>query len=161
MHNRILVAAGWMANCWRLRTRIGGLRPRMQPFIFCHLCWYRRANFILTKYEKVIYVKICHKAKLQDFVKIQMTRNPLKTFQNRRVFREMNNLTLVELSSKLIQQTLVSIVPDLSCVVIRRRHRQGSRKCNSTNLRNSTKKNLFYIKILKSVVVQRKIGPPR
>jgi len=37
---------------------------------------------------------------------------------------------------------------------------QGSRKCNSKNSKNTTKKSLFYIKMLKSVVVQHKIGAP-
>jgi len=50
--------------------------------------------------------KIFHEAKLQAFVKMQITRNQPKTFQNIRVFRELNNVTLAELPSKLIGQTL-------------------------------------------------------
>jgi len=45
-------------------------------------------------------------AKLQTFIKMQMTRNQPKTFQNRRIFRELNNVTLEKMPSKLIRQTL-------------------------------------------------------
>ena len=55
-------------------------------------------------------VKIFHEAKLQAFVKMQITRNQQKTFQNRRIFRELNNSTLAELPSKLTGQTLVLFI---------------------------------------------------
>jgi len=55
----------------------------------------------------LICVKIFHEAKLQAFVKMQMIRNQPKTFQNRRFFRELNNVVLAEQPSKVIQQTLV------------------------------------------------------
>jgi len=58
----------------------------------------------LTKYLNI--VEICHKAKLQVFVKMQMTRNQPRAFQNRRIFQELNNVTLAELSPILIRQTL-------------------------------------------------------
>jgi len=41
---------------------------------------------------------ISHEAKLQAFVKMQMTRNQPKTFQNRRNFRELSDVTPAELS---------------------------------------------------------------
>jgi len=43
----------------------------------------------------VICVKICHEAKLQALVRIQMTRHQPSTFQNR-IFRELNKVTLAE-----------------------------------------------------------------
>jgi len=55
----------------------------------------------------VLYVKICHEAKLKAFVKLLMIRNQRKTFQHRMICRELNNCTLAELPSKLIRQTLV------------------------------------------------------
>jgi len=55
----------------------------------------------------LVCVKIFHEAKLHAFVKMQMTRNQLKTFQNWRFFRELNNVTLAELPSKVVEQTLV------------------------------------------------------
>jgi len=45
--------------------------------------------------------------KLQAFIKMQITRNQPKTFRYRRIFRELNNVTLAEPPSKLIGQTLV------------------------------------------------------
>ena len=56
---------------------------------------------------KYLDCQICHEAKLQAFVKMQITRNQPKTFQYRRTFRELNNITLAELPSTLIGQTLV------------------------------------------------------
>jgi len=55
----------------------------------------------------LVCVKIFHEAKLQAFAKMQMTRNQANTFQNRRFFRELNNFTLAEQTSKVIRQTLV------------------------------------------------------
>jgi len=52
-------------------------------------------------------VKIFQGAKLQAFVKMQITCKKPKTFQNGRIFRELNNVTLAELPSKLIAQKLV------------------------------------------------------
>jgi len=37
-----------------------------------------------------------------------MARNQQKLFRNKKIFRELNNVTLAELPSKLIRQTLVS-----------------------------------------------------
>jgi len=54
-------------------------------------------------------VKLYHKAKLQAFVPMWMIYNHPKTFQNK-TFRVLNDVTLVELSSKLIRQTLMSTV---------------------------------------------------
>jgi len=45
-------------------------------------------------------VKIFQGAKLQAFVKMQITCKKPKTFQNGRIFRELNNVTLAELPSK-------------------------------------------------------------
>ena len=39
---------------------------------------------------------------------MQMTRNQPQTFQNRRIFRELNNVTLAELPSKLRQTLILS-----------------------------------------------------
>jgi len=61
--------------------------------------------------KEVIYVKMSHGEKLQAYVKIQMTRNQPKAVQNRRIFRELNNVMIAELPSKLIRQTLVSNCP--------------------------------------------------
>jgi len=59
--------------------------------------------------RNVIYVKICHEAKLHAFVKMQMSRNQSKTFRNLRIFLELNNVALAELPSNIIRQTLVSM----------------------------------------------------
>jgi len=55
-------------------------------------------------------VKIFHEAKLQALIKMQITRKQPKTFQNRRIFRELSNARLSELPSKLIGQTLVLFI---------------------------------------------------
>jgi len=55
----------------------------------------------------LVCVKVIHVAILQALVKMQMTRNQSKTFQNRRFFPERNNVTLAEQPSKVIRQTLV------------------------------------------------------
>jgi len=53
------------------------------------------------KIPELNYVKICHEAKLQDFVKMQMIRNQPKTFKNKKICRESNNVTLAELPLKI------------------------------------------------------------
>ena len=55
----------------------------------------------------LVCVKIFYEAKLQDFVKMKITRNQPKTFQNRRIFRELNSVTLAELPLKSTRQTVV------------------------------------------------------
>jgi len=46
---------------------------------------------------------------MQAFVKMMMTRgrNQPRALQNRRIFRELNNVTLAELPSKLMRRTHV------------------------------------------------------
>ena len=43
-------------------------------------------------FKYLICVKICHEAKLQAFLKMQMTRNQRKVSQNRKIFAEVNNI---------------------------------------------------------------------
>jgi len=72
-----------------------GLRVRIQPFIFYCLCQCRRVNFDSDEILKYfINVKFCQEAKLQAFVITQMISNQPQTFQNRRIFRELNNVML-------------------------------------------------------------------
>jgi len=65
----------------------------------------------MTEYLELDCVKIFHEAKLQAVVQMQITRSQTKTFQNRRIFRERNKVTLAELPSKLTGQTLVFTCP--------------------------------------------------
>jgi len=48
-------------------------------------------------FKYVLNVKICHEAKLQAFVKMKMKCIQSATFQNRRIFQELNNVTLEEM----------------------------------------------------------------
>jgi len=73
--------------------------PRVQPLIFCYL--FQCQSFLQTIVLKhVIYAKICREAKLQAFVKMQMTRNQSKTFQKELYFR--SNLLFVSMSEFFI-----------------------------------------------------------
>jgi len=111
IQNRTVFAVGWMAKCWSLQTRLGSLLLRIQPFIFCHLCHVVKLIlfWLFWIVELLICGKLCHEEKLQAFSRMQMTgRNQPQTFQNRRFFRELNNVTLAELPTKLLQQTLAS-----------------------------------------------------
>jgi len=72
---------------------------------FVSIWW---SSFCFDKTLKyLVYIKIFHEPKLKAFVKMQMTRNQPNTFQNRRIFRELNNVTLEEMPSTLIRLTLV------------------------------------------------------
>jgi len=68
-----------------------------------HFCRFVSMWYNLFYFDKIIKyldcVKIFNEAKLQVFVKMQITRNQPKTFQNIRVFRELNNVSLAELPS--------------------------------------------------------------
>ena len=70
-------------------------------FIICFIILFWQNN----KYLVCVY--ICREAKLRAFVKMQITRNQPKPFQNRRIFRELKCVTSAELPSKSIRQTLV------------------------------------------------------
>ena len=59
-------------------------------------------NPLVAPLEKILLTPM-----LEAFVKMQITRNQPQMFHNRRIFRELNNVTLTELPSKLIRQTLV------------------------------------------------------
>jgi len=75
--------------------------PQFQPQIVCHL--FQWVNSAFTK-SQIMFSSICQN--LQAPVRKQMNRNQLNTFQNNRMFRELNSDTLAELPSKLIRQTL-------------------------------------------------------
>jgi len=66
--------------------------------------WYDKIYFD-KRIKYLVCVKIFHEAKLRALVKTQITRNQPKTFQIRRIFRELNNAKLAELLSKLIRHT--------------------------------------------------------
>jgi len=51
------------------------------------------------------------KQKLQAFVKMQMTRNQPRAFQNSKIFHELNNITLAELPKIFIRQALILTCP--------------------------------------------------
>ena len=76
--------------------------PQVQILIFYHLFQCHRVFDKILKY--ISYTKICHEAKLQVSVKIQMIQHQPKTFQNRRIFWEINSVTLAELPSMLIRR---------------------------------------------------------
>jgi len=47
----------------------------------------------------LVCVKIFHKAKLQAFVKMQISRNQPKTFQNRRIFQRYVSRTATKVNA--------------------------------------------------------------
>jgi len=51
-------------------------------------------TLFLQNIKYLVYAKIFHEAKLEAFVKMQMTRNQPETSQNRRIFQDLNNVTL-------------------------------------------------------------------
>ena len=63
---------------------------------------------ICVNIVELIYVKICHEAKLQAFVKMHMAPSQLKSMQTRRIFRKRNKVTLAKLLSKLTRPIFVS-----------------------------------------------------
>ena len=75
--------------------------------IFCRLF---RSGTIILYWQNIKLSSLCQNlpwCKTASLRQMQMTRNQPKTFQNRRFFRELNNVTLAEQPPKVIRQTLV------------------------------------------------------
>ena len=65
-------------------------RTNLASFVVC----FNVVQLILfyKKSKHLVCVKIFYETKLQAFVKMQITRNQPKSSQNRRIFRELNNI---------------------------------------------------------------------